>query len=68
MDPDAYTEAYERLLSAKARSKAERSVRLHGKEIDGVRYIKVTDVVDMLVLNDVLPGIVASLKRQIGGP
>lgn len=47
---------------------AEKKSALRGKSIDGVRYVRLEDVIKLLDVNGALPGTAASLKKQLRKP
>jgi hypothetical protein len=45
--------------------KPERGVRMVAKTIDGVKYVPLSDVCDLLKLNEVLPGIERKFRGSL---
>lgn len=43
----------------------EKGVPWHAKEIDGVLYVRLADVAELLKQNDVLPAVRAGIERRL---
>lgn len=45
--------------------KPEKGVQLRGQRIQGVQYVRLEDVVELLKVNDVLPQLQKQLQRKV---
>jgi hypothetical protein len=45
--------------------KPERGVRMVAKTIDGERYVRLADLVELLEVNGVLPGVAAKFRKSL---
>lgn len=48
-----------------AEAKPEKGVQLHGRKIDGVQYVRLEDVCELLRTNGVLPKLERSLRGKL---
>lgn len=51
--------------SAGNKPKEEKGVRMNAKTIDGVKYVRLEDLCDLLKLNGVLPKIEAKFRKSL---
>ncbi len=51
--------------NAAAKAKPEKGVPLRSRTIDGVMYLRVEDVAELLRVNEVLPKMEAALRKRL---